>query len=381
MAEGTRRSDRAGGWRRYRVVLYLLLGLAAVDLAVAAHRPVWRAYDPDEYRERLRTCRRGQHDLVLVGGSVVAEGLDPAALRGLAWQGRPLERPYNLGLPGGTTSEVWHAVEHGLAAPPRLLVYGVTASDLNDHRDEPQGPEQLMTWDDLRRWVRYRPGAAWWAPRHFLQERLARLWQLQYYRNGIRLWAADQVERCWPGPFAGAAAEAHKGLARSAALRREDGYAPDAGTQVRTLARFKAHGSFGPPFHFLDGYRLGGHLRYLHHLLDWAEAHGVAVVLVDMPVSADLEERLHPREFARYRAALDEVGRQRGVPVLHAGRADVGLDDTHFADLVHLNARGAARLSGWLRQWLAASEFSGGAKIRAANARIFAPPLNRGGGQ
>jgi hypothetical protein len=352
MAEGAGRSDRAGGWGRYRVVLYLLLGLVAVDLPVARYRTVWRAYDPDEYRERLHNCRRAPHDLVLVGGSVVAEGLDPAALRGLEWEGRPLERPYNLGLPGGTTSEVWHAVEHGLTASPRLLVYGITASDLNDSRDEPQGPRQLMTWDDLPRWVRDRPGAVEWGPRQFLTERVGRLWQLSYYRNGIRLWAADQFERRWPGPFAGAAAEARRGLARTAALRREDGYAPDAGTQARCLDRLKAHGPFNPPFHFLDDYRLGGHLRYLHHLLDWAEAHGVAVVLVDMPVSADLEVRLHPREFAQYRAVLAEVGRQRGVPVLSAGRAAVGLDDTHFADLVHLNARGAARLSAWLRRQL-----------------------------
>jgi hypothetical protein len=369
MAEGAGRNGGTGGWGRYRVVLYLLLGLVAVDLVVAAHRPVWRAYDPDEYRERLRTCRRGRHDLVLVGGSVVAEGLDPEALRGLAWRGRSLERPYNLGLPGGTTTEVWHAVEHGLVEPPRLLVYGITASDLNDHRDEPQGPCQLMTWADLPRWVAYRPAAAAWGPRHFLVERLARLWQLSYYRNGIRLWAADQVDRRWPGPFADAAAEARRGLARAAALRRDDGYAPDAATQGRRLDRLKAHGLFGPPFHFLDGYRLGGHLRYLHHLLDWAEAHGVAVVLVDMPVSADLDERLHLQEFARYRAALAELGRQRGVPVLYGGRADVGLDDTHFADLVHLNARGAARLSAWLRRELtdsAACGFASGAEPQAA---------------
>jgi hypothetical protein len=352
MAEGTERKARAAG---YRVVLYFLVGLVAIDLAVAAHRNLWRAYDPDEYRDRLRTCRRRPHDLVFVGGSPVAEGLDPAVLRGLSWRGRPLERPYNLGLPGGTTTEVWHAVEHGLVAPPRLLVYGVTASDLNDHRDEPEGPRQLMTWQDLPRWVRYRPEAAEWGPRHFLQERLSRSWQFSYYRRGIRLWAADLADRHGLAAFPGVAAEARRELARSAALARPDGYAPDAATQVRTLAGLKAHGSLGQPFGFLDHYRLGGHLRYLDHLLDWAAAHGVDVVLLDMPVSADLEEGLHPEEFARYHAALAELARQRGVPVLHAGRAEVGLDDSGFADLVHLNAAGAARLSAWLRRELTSS--------------------------
>jgi hypothetical protein len=349
-ATHTARHGRAG----YRVFVYFLLGLAAVDFLVAAHRPVWRAYDPDEYRERLHNCRRRPHDLVLVGGSVVAEGLDPAALRGLCWRGRAVEHPYNLGLPGGTTSEVWHAVEHGLLAPPRLLVYGITASDLNDHRDEPEGPRQLMTWADLPRWVRYRPEAAEWGPRQFLEERISRLWRLYYHRNGIRLWAADQVERLCPGPFAGAAAEARKGLARDAALRSADGYAPDADTHARALAVLKTQGTSGPPFHFLDRYQLGGHLRYLRRLFAWAGRRGVAVVLLDMPVSADLEERMHPREFAEYRALLADVGRQDHVPVLHAGRAALGLDDTDFADVVHLNGRGTARLSAWLRRQLEA---------------------------
>jgi hypothetical protein len=31
----------------------------------------------------------------------------------------------------------------------------------------------------------------------------------------------------------------------------------------------------------------------------------------------------------------------------------VGLDDADFSDLIHLNARGTARLSVWLRQQLA----------------------------
>jgi hypothetical protein len=349
-----RQNVKEKSWRRYRVFAYLLVGLVAIEVAVALNRPVWRAYDPDEYRERLHNCRRRPHDLVLVGGSLVSEGLDPAPLRGLRWRGAVIEHPYNLGLPGGTTSEVWHAVEHGLTEPPQLLVYGVTASDLNDHRDEPQGPRQLMDWHDLPRWVRYRPEAADWAPRQFLWERLGRLWQLYAYRNGIRLWAADQVEQCWPGPFADAAAEARKGLRRATALHGPDGYAPDADTRVRSLAYLKAHGTNGPPIPFLDGYHLGGHLRYLHRLLDWAHGRGVAVVLVDMPVSADLEE-LHPSAFARYRAALAEVAKQHDVPVLHAGRNALGLDDTHFADLVHLNSRGAARMSAWLRDQLAAN--------------------------
>jgi hypothetical protein len=336
---------------RYRVAFYLLFGLVALDFAVGAHSRVWRAYDPDEYRERLAGCLRRPHDLVVVGGSTVAEGVDPAALRGLSWQGQAVERPYNVGLLGATTSEVWHCVEHGLIAPPRLLIYGITASDLNDSRDEPEGPRHLMTGADVASWASRRPGALEWCARQYAWERLGRLWKLCYYRNGIRLWAADRAGCLWPGAFAEAAAEAHRGLERSAALHRDEGYAPDPAAQVRSLAELKAGGSFGPPaaFLFLNHYRLGEHLGHLHRLLDWAAERGTAVVLLDMPVSADLEERLHPREFATYRAALAEVERGRGVPVLRASRATVGLDDEDFADLIHLNARGSARLGTWLR--------------------------------
>jgi hypothetical protein len=337
---------------RYRVAFYLLLGLVALDFAVGAHSQLWRAYDPDEYRERLAGCLRQPHDLVAVGGSPVAEGVDPAALRGLCWQGRSIQRPYNLGLLGATTSEVWHCVEHGLIAPPRLLVYGITASDLNDSRDEPEGPRHLMTRADVASWASRRPGALEWCARQYGWERLGRLWKLYYYRNGIRLWAADRVGRLWPGAFAEAAAEARRGLARSAALHCDDGYAPDPAAQARSLDQLKAGGSFGPPITFLDRYRLGEHLGHLHRLLDWAGEHGTAVILLDMPVSADLEERLHPREFAAYRAALAEVERGRHVHVLRASRVAVGLDDRDFADLIHLNARGTARLGAWLRQQL-----------------------------
>src|SRR5205823_1620332 len=150
------------------------------------------------------------------------------------------------------------------------------------------------------------------------------------------LWAADRADRLWPGAFPDAAREARDGLRFSRAVRDNNGFSPRPDMQGRSLAQLKAAGVLGPPFHFLDRYRLGGHLSYLHRLLDWARARGVEVVLVDMPVSADLE-RLYPGEFALYRAALAAVEQARGVTVLRATRADVGLGDADFADQIHLN--------------------------------------------
>jgi hypothetical protein len=288
----------------------------------------------------------------VLGGSPVSEGIDPARLVGLNWRGRPLTDGYSLGLPGGTTSEFCHALKHGAAAPPRLLVYGITARDLNDRRNEPHGPYALMDWSDLGTWVRHRPRSREWAVRHFLQGRLAQTWQLFRHRNGIRLWAAARAERAWPGSFPEAAKDARTSVEYSRALREGNGYAPNSGFRERRLSDLKAAGWEPTSFWQLDGYRLGEHLGYLHRILDWADAHGTAAVLVDMPVAAELDRRMFPREFAEYRAALAEVERGRGVRVLRASRAAVGLDDRHFADLIHLNADGARRLSDWIRREL-----------------------------
>lgn len=344
---------RGPGWGpTFRVLLYLLLGLAAVDLVVAWNAPLWRAYDPDEYAARLDACRGRTHDLVVVGGSPVAEGVDTRVLAGLRRGGRALERAYNLGLIGGTTTEVWHGVAHGLTTPPRVLVYGVTATDLNDGRDEPHGARSLMGLGDVVHCLWRRPQKVAWYARHWSAEHAGHLWQLWRYRNGIRLWAADQFDRVCPGPFAADAGQARRGLERSAALAAEHGYAPDAATQLHdfSLVRPARRGLY--PFPYLDDFAVGGHLGYLHRLLAWGRRHGVEVVLVDMPVTAEVEGR-YPREFAVYRAVLAATAKERGVPVLWASRDAVGLGDADFGDLIHLNASGSAKLSRWLRDRLA----------------------------
>lgn len=344
-------------WLRYRVFLYLLLGLIAVDGLLHAASEALSLYDPNDYLERLAGCRRRQPDAVLIGGSVVSEGLDPAALAGLRWHGQRLTRPFNLGMPGGTVSEVWHAVEHGLPAPPRLMIYGITASDLNDGRQEPYGPATLMDGGDLARWVRSRPESAEWVCRHFVRGRCARLWRLYHYRNALRGWASDRLEQLVPGLCPEEADQARRNRAYTLALRQPDGFAPQPASRYQRLSWYRAAGRVQPIYWALKNYRLGGgHLLYLHHLLDWARTRDVAVILVDMPVSPDLEERLHRAEFAAYRAVLAEVARDRRLPLLRATRQAVGLGDTDFSDEIHLNGTGTAKMSTWLRHALAERE-------------------------
>jgi len=346
MVEG---ATETRGWLRYRVVVYFALGLAALDTVVAAQRGLWRAYDPDEYRIKVHECISRQRDLVIVGGSPVCEGIDPAVLAGTRWHGQTLQDVFNLGLSGATTTEVWHAVHHGIGAPPHLLVYGITATDLNDGRDEPHGARSLMDLGDVIERLRIR-SAAVFCIRQYLYSKCSHSWNLYHYRNAIRLWAADHLEQASPGTFADAAQEGRYGLRWSAELTRGNGFAPRPEFHTRTLTQLKVSRSFAP-FTFLDHYHLGRHLSYLHKLLDWGESNGVAVILLDMPVSADLVQT-YPDAFAAYRRALADVEQTRGVTVLRASREVLGFTDDDFSDLIHLNAQGTAKLSAWLRRQL-----------------------------
>src|SRR5262245_8880537 len=53
-----RRSGMSAGRRRWRALVWFVVGLAAVDVAVAFNAPLWRTYDPDDYAARLEVCRR-----------------------------------------------------------------------------------------------------------------------------------------------------------------------------------------------------------------------------------------------------------------------------------------------------------------------------------
>lgn len=351
MAAETRLRRLLRGVARFRAVLYVLAVLLVLDVLVRGHVRRWRAYDPVIYRDRLDACRRGQWDAVVVGGSPALCGIDTDLLAGGRWRGETLKRCFNLGLPLATTAEVSLAVEHGFTRPPRLLVYCIAATDLNGSRTEPNGPRQLMSARDLARWFRNRPDAISWGLRHHTAERVAALWALSYYREGIRLWLADRLGSRWPALCPEAVEQARRNLRHFADLRSDRGLsvtrpAPPA----LRLDCYKASRRALPPFPFLSDYRPGAYLPYLHRLLDWGERRSVPVLLVNMPVSADLEERLHPREFAAYRAILKREAAARGVRVLWPTRAEVGLTDAEFSDLIHLNADGMTRLSAWLRR-------------------------------
>ncbi len=335
--------------RRGRVLLCFFAALIALDFAVLASDSTWKRYSPDEYRMRIDGCAEKRRDVVFAGGSPMSEGVDPELLGNIAWGGSELVDFYNIGLSGGTTSDVYFAVRHACPSPPRVLVYGITASDLNDSRHEPHGVQSLMTLDDVRDWRATRPDAAEWVTRHYAKGQFSKASSLYRHRYGIRMWTADTCEEFVPGSCPESAAEARRQLAIHATLQRCTGYSPTQWFATRRYSDMKSSGWVAPPFAYLANYKTGSHIEYLHRLLDWADKNTVQVVLIDMPVTEDLETR-HSAEFAEYRRVLSGVAAKRRIIVLRGSEAD--LDNDHFADLIHMNRAGAEKFCGWLREEL-----------------------------
>jgi hypothetical protein len=336
---------------RLRLVWVFLLGLVALDVVIRMNHETWERHSPDGYTERVSGCAAERRDVVFVGGSPVAEGINPAVIGSVHWQGEELANLYAVGLSGGTTSDVYFGTTHACPLPPKVLVYGITASDINDSRHEPHGANSLLTFDDVRDWERTRPDAAEWVTRHYWQGRVGDVWGAWRYRHGVKMWAATVADGVSPGCCPETVSEAKRQRKIGEDIAGQRGHAPTQWFAGRSYAQMKASGWEQPPFEYLARYRTGSHLKYLHRLIDWCEANGVAVVLIDLPTTSDLERR-HPAEFAEYRRQLSEVEATRGVCVLRATREAVGLGDQHFADLIHPNADGAAVLSAWVKREL-----------------------------
>jgi len=332
---------------RNRAALLFVAFLVIADLGIGALAPVWDRHSPDDYAARVTGCAALPRDLVFVGGSPVTEGIDPGQIAGANWRSAPLADAYAVGLHGGTATDFYYAAKRACPTAPRVIVYGATASDLNDSRSEPHGTRTLLDRADVREIARTRPETAEWVTRHYTESKIGRASNLYRYRHGLRMWAAVQADALIPGACPEALAQAREQRDHADDLAtRGTGYAPLKGYARVRYDHMKAAGHVPPPFGFLNNYRTGSHSKYVDALAEWCRARGTALVLLDMPVTADLEAR-YPREFAEYRARLAGLARAHNLPLIRG--ADAGLTDADFADLIHMTPDGCATFSRWLR--------------------------------
>ncbi len=346
-------ANTPGFFARNATVCWFVVFLLLADFAVGLLAPVWERASPDDYTARVRGCAAERRDVVFVGGSPVAEGIDPATLAGTVWRGQPLQNGYAIGLSGGTTTDFYYATRLACPQPPRVLVYGMTASDLNDSRNEPHGTQSILTRADVSEITRTRPDASSWVIRRYTHGQINKASSLYYYRHGIRMWAVAQAERVFPGSCPQSFAEASELREHAQDLARGTGYAPLKGYARVRYDLTKAAGQPTNPFNYLDKFRTGSHFKYLVKLHEWCRERDVELVLVDMPVTADLEAK-YLAEFAEYRDRLAAFERESRVTVIRAHRDATGLTDAHFADYIHLRQEGCQHFCRWLRAQLEA---------------------------
>jgi len=339
-------------WKRLvlkcKPIGFLLVGLLLIELTIRQFSTTWERYSPDDYAIRVQHCAAESRDFVLVGGSPVSEGLDPSLIAGVKWKQQTLNNGYAVGLPGGTTTDVYFATKQSCQSWPKLLIYGVAASDLNDSRNEPHGAASLLSWADWQEAISTRPDAAKWLTKHFLQSRASECFAAWHYRHGIRMFAADQFVKQFPSSCPESFAEAERQRDYADRLLISNGYAPASHFATRCYSDMKKSGWIAPPFSYLAKYKTGSHLRYLHKLHELCCSNSCDLVILEMPATRDLEER-HPAEIMEFRRVIRDFCDTFQVNRLVATRTEVELDDGHFADLIHLNATGAERLSRWLK--------------------------------
>jgi len=90
----------------------------------------------------------------------------------------------------------------------------------------------------------------------------------------------------------------------------------------------------------VDGKRFAVQLMAMNELLNNAKNHGVRVVVVDMPLTAENQQLLSESVWSAYRSSLRDVCTQNRAELLSATKMD-DYEKGDFLDSCHLNAKGA----------------------------------------
>ena len=94
-------------------------------------------------------------------------------------------------------------------------------------------------------------------------------------------------------------------------------------------------------------------------LIAWAEERHVPLVLATMPFHPDVGPSVFPNEWAEFHRVLDSLEASGRVRVLRVTAEELELTDEHFIDQAHLNGKGVARFTTWLRDRLERVEAAG----------------------
>ena len=311
--------------------LALLAPLAAAEVGARAleeRLPEPSVWGTPELPHKLALAPAEGADVLVVGTSVTDAGLDPSQLDELLDTQRP---SFNGSLGAGSLPMVSFTTRH-IWLPrlrPTVVVIGVISRDFN-----PNDPRQRAT----QREFFSAPEIERLAGTEDIVERVDR-----WFTSTSVLWRHRSDLRSWT------------------AIR---GDAPPrwAPSQTDPDGQYLAFvdGQYQPSERLFEFVRSGGladwelgadRVGALESLIVSAQATGARVLLVDMPTAADLVD-IHPRGAAdvnAYRATVDDLARRLDIELVRPPQ----LGDELFADLVHVNAAGAAELTRLVAEALA----------------------------
>lgn len=282
---------------------------------------VWPSFEAQlKVHEMDALAKQGGADVVFVGSSVVNAGMDPAVFDSAVGHGRSYNAALSAGMP--LLMEPWTTTTVLPRLHPKLLIIGVTSFELYDHpssdaffqafADSPSGRRALGNdgvLDDIDRWLGDRSDL--WAHRLDLRDP-------KTLADAVRGDAPDQAPEFGPIEADGRASYPQSSLPPS---------------DPRAL---------GPP---IDGWTLGTrNPAALRRMIEVARGQGIAVALVDMPVTQRYVDR-HPHgeaDYERFGVALHELAKSEGVPVFDF---DMDRDPGSFVDVVHLSIPAARRFT------------------------------------
>lgn len=297
----------------------LLLGTELAVRAIADRLPPRLEWHTAEAQKKVAQmdalARAGGADVVFVGSSVVRNGAEPdvitAALGVTA---------YNAGLTAGVPRlmEPWTLDVVLPRLRPKVLVIGVTSFDFSE-------AQQRAFYEAFRA----SPAARRAMGTDSVLDRVDR-----WLGDHVDLWGYRQSLR---RPTVVLDALRDRPLPADPDVDDTKSNGRDAAGELRTFDQ-RTPGAAGLP---VNDWSLGtDDPAALGRLVAGARARGVAVLLVDMPVTDEYVAK-HPHgaaDYATYLQALHALAKSEGVPLVEL---DAMRDHSFFLDEVHMNRLGA----------------------------------------
>jgi hypothetical protein len=353
---------------RSRVILVIssiVATLVAVNVLVVLLEPymLWVVrYDQQHTAARIvEYYAAPPPDIIFMGTSRALSGFDPTVVeQEIESQTGVHTYAHNMGLTGGTI-EIHYLMLKNIIRDdkkPKVIVYGLTDSEFVP---VPVSPVDYLPYTN----VLLRPDDFWKFSGNTIESKIA-FWVKQIlpiYRDRRILMDALSIAFNPYDP-------AHKYFAPGPDHKdpSSNGFIPGSGDARATASWLDENRREYAPI--LGGFKFDyTRLDTLDKFIDLADSRGIKVVLVTMPVDAELRKLWdNDQRIDEFRAALQVVAGEHGVPLLDLYRGWDGFPEDGLWDYHHLNEVGAGAVSKLVADTELVPLFGGAAVAQA-------PPL------